>query len=126
MADQTEPDLDAALDRLAAAERRAAPVPSADLVARVLADAAAQAPAASSAPPERPGLAARAAALWRRATGPRLGPSFAAGTMALSLALGLGLGYTDGAEPLPAEVAALAADPLFGFAPDDIGAAALF
>ncbi|MGF1445668.1 MAG: hypothetical protein ACFBRM_05650 [Pikeienuella sp.] len=114
MAEERCVDIDGDLAELAAAARRAAPRPSEELVARVLADAAEVAAERPTAAPTAQPVPTGGWALWRRLTGPRLGPGLAALTMVLCLATGVGVGYT-GPSAAQVRMAALAMDdPILG------------
>lgn len=110
MADKRAFDLDAGLAELAQTARRTAPRPSADLMARVLADAGA---VSASAAREAPAARKRRWFDLRSMLGGM--PGFAGGAvaaMALGLVLGLGIGYEFAAET--SELPALAALDDFG------------
>ncbi|GMG83894.1 hypothetical protein LNKW23_31080 [Paralimibaculum aggregatum] len=131
MAEEWERDLETELARLAAAEAKLHPRPSAALTARVLADAAAAAPQAVPAGSGAVAAGARRGALdivldWgerlaARATGPRFGPGVAAAALVLCLGAGVGVGYTETPEPEAVELAALTLDPMYDEAADGFG-----
>ena len=110
MTERWESEIEAELATLGRSARAAAPRPGDDLVARVLADAAAAAPPETETPPAPARRARRLPALGELLARPGLAAACAAACLAVGIGLGYGLGAPQAGVALAAGEGLMLAD----------------